>query len=176
MVVERLFVPELSKVDEHEKKVCAIAVTHLLCDPQSMISGAYCNSLWLTLLQALLKLFESSNQLQTMSAAERRQQAQEQAEEELLVGLDDTPGSYRLSPRHSIWREVSLADYTPAFSRLAFAKKTPTDIFGSSIADARYHLAKCLHTLTASQPNQVRRLHATVPAIRPSFRSFSSYR
>lgn len=49
-----------------------------------------------------------------------------------------------------------VEDYTPAFSRLAFAKKTPTDLFGSSITDARYHLAKCLHTLTSSHPNQVR--------------------
>ena len=92
MVVERLFIPELSKVDENEKKVCAVAVIHLLCDPQSMTSGNYCNSLWINLLQALLRLFESSNQLQTMSAAERKKEAQEQAEEELLVGLDDTPG------------------------------------------------------------------------------------
>ncbi|CAF0997607.1 unnamed protein product [Adineta ricciae] len=136
MVVERLFIPELSKVNEEEKKVCAVAVIHLLCDPQSMTSGNYCNSLWINLLQALLRLFESSNQLQTMSAAERKKEAQEQAEEELLVGLDDTP------------------DYTPAFSRLAFARKAPTDLFGSSIPDPRYHLAKCLHTLTTSQPNQ----------------------
>ncbi|CAF0758900.1 unnamed protein product [Adineta steineri] len=71
-----------------------------------------------------------------MSAAERKKQAQDQAEEDLLVGLDDTP------------------DYTPAFSRLAFAKKSPTDLFGSSIPDARCHLAKCLQTLTSSHPNQ----------------------
>ncbi len=47
-------------------------------------------------------------------------------------------------------------DYTPAFSRLAFAKKAPTDLFGSSIPDARCHLAKCLQTLTSTHPNQVR--------------------
>ncbi|CAF0731618.1 unnamed protein product [Adineta steineri] len=45
-------------------------------------------------------------------------------------------------------------NYTPAFSRLAFAKKSSTDLFGSSIPDARCHLAKCLQTLTSSHPNQ----------------------
>jgi len=65
-----------------------------------------------------------------------KKQEQEQAEEDLIVGLDDTP------------------DYTPAFSKLAFAKKTSLDLFGSSIPDARCHLAKCLQTLTASHPNQ----------------------
>ncbi len=48
-----------------------------------------------------------------------------------------------------------IEDYTPAFSRLAFANKSPTDLFGSSIPDARCHLAKCLQTLTSSHPNQV---------------------
>jgi hypothetical protein len=92
MVIERLFLPELSKVDENDKKVCAIGVTHLLSDPTPMINGIYFAHLWLPLLQALLQLFESSNELQTMSAAERKKQALEEAEEELLVGLDDTPG------------------------------------------------------------------------------------
>ena len=92
MVVERLFLPELAKIDESDKKLCAIAVTHLLCDPQPMTSGVYHASLWLPLLQALLQLFESSHELQTMSAAEKKKQAQEEAEEELLVGFDDTPG------------------------------------------------------------------------------------
>lgn len=92
MVVERLFLPELAKIDENDKKLCAIAVTHLLCDPQPMTSGVYCASLWLPLLQALLQLFESSHELQTMSAAERKKQSQEEAEEDLLLGLDDTPG------------------------------------------------------------------------------------
>ena len=92
MVIERLFLPELSKVEENEKKLCAIGVTHLLCDPIPMISGVYSAHLWLPLLQSLLQLFESSNELQTMSAAEKKKQAQEEAEEELLVGLDDTPG------------------------------------------------------------------------------------
>lgn len=92
MVIERLFLPELSKVDESDKKLCAIGVTHLLCDPISMINGVYFVPLWLPLLQSLLQLFESSNELQTMSAAEKKKQAQEEAEEELLVGLDDTPG------------------------------------------------------------------------------------
>ncbi|CAF2452132.1 unnamed protein product [Rotaria sp. Silwood2] len=136
MVIERLFLPELSKVDENDKKLCAIGVTHLLCDPIPMISGIYFAHLWLPLLQSLLQLFESSNELQTMSAAEKKKQAQEEAEEELLGGLDDTP------------------DYTPAFSCLAFAKKPHTDIFSTSIPDARCHLAKCLHTLTAAHPNQ----------------------
>ncbi|CAF3715888.1 unnamed protein product, partial [Rotaria sordida] len=136
MVVERLFIPELSKIDENDKKLCAIAIIHLLCDPEQMTKGIYFNDLWLILLQALLSLFQSSNDLQIMSAAERKKQAQDEAEEELLVGLDDTP------------------DYTPAFSRLAFAKKPRTDLFGSSIPDARCHLAKCLQTLTSSHPNQ----------------------
>jgi hypothetical protein len=38
---------------------------------------------------------------------------------------------------------------------LAFAKKSHTDIFGTRIPDARWHLAKCLQTLTAAHPNQV---------------------
>jgi hypothetical protein len=92
MVIERLFIPELSKIDDNDKKLCAIAVTHLLCDPESMIRGIYFNQLWLILLQALLRLFESSHSLQTISASERKKQAQEQAEEDLIVGLDDTPG------------------------------------------------------------------------------------
>ena len=91
MVVERLFMPELSKVDEKDKKLCAIALTHLLCDPQSMTTGIYFNHLWLILLQTLLHLFESSNDLQ-VSIAERNRQALEEAEEQLIVGLDDTPG------------------------------------------------------------------------------------
>jgi hypothetical protein len=92
MVIERLFLPELSKIDENDKKLCAIGVTHLLCDPIAMISGIYFSHLWLPLLQSLLQLFESSHELQTMSAAEKKKQAQEDADEELLVGLDDTPG------------------------------------------------------------------------------------
>jgi hypothetical protein len=92
MVIERLFLPELSKIDENDKKLCAIGVTHLLCDSIPMISGIYFPHLWLPLLQSLLQLFESSNELQTMSAAEKKKQALDEAEEELLVGLDETPG------------------------------------------------------------------------------------
>jgi hypothetical protein len=104
MVIERLFLPELLKIDETDKKVCAIGVTHLLCDPIPMISGIYFEHLWLPLLQVLLELFESSNELQTMSAAERKKQILEEADEELLVGLDDTPGknniyTYRIRGR-----------------------------------------------------------------------------
>lgn len=51
---------------------------------------------------------------------------------------------------------LSFEDYTPAFSRLAFAKKSSIDLFGSSIPDARCHLAKCLQTLTSTRPKQVR--------------------
>jgi hypothetical protein len=72
MVIERLFLPELSKIDDNEKKLCAIGVTHLLCDPIAMTNGIYFNHLWLPLLQSLLQLFESSNELQTMSAAEKK--------------------------------------------------------------------------------------------------------
>lgn len=97
MVVERLFLPELSKIDENDKKLCAIGVTHLLCDPIPMIAGVYFQHLWLPLLQSLLQLFESSNELQTMSAAEKKKQALEEAEEELLVGLDDTPGKHDIN-------------------------------------------------------------------------------
>jgi hypothetical protein len=57
-----------------------------------MITGIYFNQLWLILLQALLRLFQSCNELQIMSANERKKQAQEQEEEDLIVGLDDTPG------------------------------------------------------------------------------------
>ena len=92
MVVERLYMSELSKVDESEKKLCAIAVTHLLCDPEPMITGVYFSQLWLPLFQTLLRLFQSSQQLQIMSAAERKQQEKDLAEEELIVGLDETPG------------------------------------------------------------------------------------
>ena len=48
-----------------------------------------------------------------------------------------------------------ILDYTPAFSCLVYAKKPYTDIFSTSIPDARCHLAKCLQTLTAAHPNQV---------------------
>lgn len=92
MVVERLFLPELTKIDENEKKLCAIAVTHLLCDPIPMTSGVYFEHLWLPLLQSLLQLFDSSHELQTITATEKKKQAQDEAEEELLVGLDETPG------------------------------------------------------------------------------------
>ncbi|CAF4000281.1 unnamed protein product [Rotaria sp. Silwood1] len=71
-----------------------------------------------------------------MTATERKQQVQDEAKEELLVGFDDTPA------------------YTPTFSRLTFAKKPHTELFGTSIPDARCHLAKCLQTLTSSHPNQ----------------------
>ena len=85
MVVERLFIPELSKIDLNDRKLCAIAITHLLCDPDSMTNGIYLNKIWLILLQSLLQLFESNINLQTQSKTE-------QIEEDLIVGLDDTPG------------------------------------------------------------------------------------
>lgn len=155
MVVERLFLPDLTKVEESEKKLCAVGVTHILCDPPPMTEGVYFNHLWLPLLQVLLQLFESSNELQTMSAAEKKKQLQDEAEEELLVGLDDTPGRRRASSAESSGDVRWNLDYTPAFSCLAFAKKPHTDILGASIPDARCHLAKCLQTLTASHPSQV---------------------
>lgn len=83
MVVDRLFIPELSKIDNDDKKLCAVAVIHLLCDSEQITKGIYLNNVWLPLLQALLRLFESTNQLQS----------QDEPEEELIVGLDDTPGN-----------------------------------------------------------------------------------
>ena len=159
MVVERLFVPELWKIDDTDKRLSAIAVTHLLCDPPAMINGIYFNQLWICLFHALLKLFQSSSELQIQSIKERKQQEQEQAEEDLIVGLDDTPGLflfYSQNKRKKMFFVLNFEDYTPAFSRLAFAKKAPVDLFGSSIPDARCHLAKCLQTLTSTHPNQVR--------------------
>ena len=156
MVIERLFVPELSKVDDNDKKLCAIAMTHLLCDSQSMTTGVYFNQFWIILLKLLLQLFESTNELQLMTIAERKKQEQEQAEEDLIVGLDDTPGKNFLDLKKiSIFFKPNILDYTPSFSRLAFTKKSQTDIFGSSIPDARCHLVKCLQTLTSNHPNQV---------------------
>ena len=161
------------------KKLCAIGVTHLLCDPIPMISGVYFAHLWLPLLQSLLQLFESSNELQTMSTAERKKQIQEEAEEELLVGLDDTPGknninAYKLRGREinknknlEIFHHIILYALILLFIFLLFKiirqhfhvwllqRKPHTDIFGTSIPDARCHLAKCLQKLTASHPNQV---------------------
>ena len=65
----------------------------IFCGFVIMINGVYFAQLWLPLLQSLLQLFESSNELQTMSAAEKKKQIQEEADEdELLIGLDDTPG------------------------------------------------------------------------------------
>lgn len=161
MVVERLYVPDLSKVEENEKKLCAVAVTHLLCNADSMISGVYFDRLWLMLCQALLRLFQSSQQLQILSVAERKQQEQEQADEELIVGLDETPGQNELLRSEDPHRPspLSFVDYTPAFSCLAFAKKPSIDLVGSNIPDARCHLAKCLQTLTSSHPHQVRLVH-----------------
>ena len=92
MVIERLFLPELSKIDENDKKLCAIGVTHLLCDPEPMISGIYFAHLWLPLLQSLLQLFESSDELQTMTTTEKKKQTQEEGDEELFIELDDTSG------------------------------------------------------------------------------------
>ena len=97
MVIESLFLRELPKVDEHEKKLCAIGVTHILCEPLPMTNGVYFAHLWLPLLQSLLQLFESSHELQTMTAAEKKKQASEEAEEELFVGLDETPGKEKKS-------------------------------------------------------------------------------
>ena len=97
MVIERLFLPELSKIDENEKKLCAIGVTHILCDPVPMTTGIYFTHLWLPLLQCLLQLFESSHELQTMSVHEKKKLTTEETEEELLAELDDTPGKFSLS-------------------------------------------------------------------------------
>ena len=65
--------------------------------------------------------------------------------------------SCRTKDHVTIEWDFLYADYTPAFSCLAFAKKHHTDVFGARIPDSRCHLAKCLQTLTASHPNQVRR-------------------
>ena len=89
MVIERLFIPELSKIDDENKKLCAIAMTHLLCDAEAMTIGIYFNRLWLILLQTLLQLFESTNHVELMFIVERNKQTED---EELTVGLDDTPG------------------------------------------------------------------------------------
>jgi hypothetical protein len=109
MVIERLFIPELSKIDDNDKKLCAIAITHLLCDSQSMTDGIYFNQLWLIVLQSLLRLFESTNEVQLMSIAERKKQQQEQAEEELIVGLDDTPGkTFTFSMKSIVYFDLRL--------------------------------------------------------------------
>ena len=99
MVVDRLYVSDLSKVDENEKKVCAVAVTHLLCDAEAMVRGVYFTQCWLNLFQALLRLFQSSEQLQITSVAERKQQ---EAEDELAVGLEETPGLTRRTSRTTV--------------------------------------------------------------------------
>ena len=87
MVVERLFVPDLDKVDEDEKKVCAVTVTHRLSDIESMVCGAHFTQCWLNLFQALLRLFQSSEQLQITSVTEWKQQ---EAEDEYVGGLKET--------------------------------------------------------------------------------------
>ena len=92
MVIERLFLPELSKIDENDKKLCAIAVTHLLCDPTSMINGIYLTHLWIPLLQCLLQLFESSQDLQSMSGSEKKKYTKEEKEEEFLDEIDEITG------------------------------------------------------------------------------------
>ena len=74
------------------KKLCAIALTHLLCDSEAMIIGIYFNQLWLILLQNLLQLFESTNQLELIFHTERKKQIEDETDDELTVGLDDTPG------------------------------------------------------------------------------------
>ncbi|CAF0749729.1 unnamed protein product [Didymodactylos carnosus] len=126
MVVERLFVADTTKVDREDKKIYAIGVTRLLTEAQAITQGPYIN-LWLPLLQSLIRAFEVKDDIV---------QDNETDDADIVIALDDTP------------------DYTPAFSSLAFAKKSNIDLFGSEIQDPRVYLARCLSTLTAANPTK----------------------
>ncbi|CAF0855566.1 unnamed protein product, partial [Didymodactylos carnosus] len=126
MVCERLFIPHLDKVDREDKKICAIGMTRLLTEAQAITQGPYMN-LWVSLLQSLIRLFEVKHEITQDNETEIA---------DIMVALEDTP------------------DYTPAFSRLAFAKKSNIDLFGSEIPDPRVYLAKCLSILTAANPTK----------------------
>lgn len=58
MVVERLFLVDIQKVSgQTERKICAVGITKLLTETPEMLSESYV-SLWSSLLQALISLFE----------------------------------------------------------------------------------------------------------------------
>ena len=60
MVLERLVVPELTKIGQSERKVCCIAVTHILCDP-SVYSGVVGGgNAWPNVLASLLQTIQLS--------------------------------------------------------------------------------------------------------------------
>lgn len=53
MVLEKLFIQELQKIDGHiERKIVACGITKLLCESQEMYSGKY-QKYWPQLLQVI---------------------------------------------------------------------------------------------------------------------------
>ncbi|KAH9496808.1 Exportin-2 [Bulinus truncatus] len=79
MVVERLFLPDLQKVSGHtSKKICAVGVTKILTEADSMLSGDY-TALWPKLLQALIGLFELPEDDSV-------------PDDEHFIEIEDTPG------------------------------------------------------------------------------------
>lgn len=58
MVLERVFIPELTKVTgDIERKIVAVGISKLLTECQSMITPPY-RTYWSPILQALIQLFE----------------------------------------------------------------------------------------------------------------------
>lgn len=103
MVIERLFLPELTKIDENEKKLCAISVTHLLCDPMPMTNGIYTQILWIPLLQSLVELFESTVELQMMSSVDKKKHIHEDTETDFIGEIDENSGDTVKFCRRNQW-------------------------------------------------------------------------
>ncbi|BFY99292.1 hypothetical protein BsWGS_02332 [Bradybaena similaris] len=79
MVIERLFLQDLQKVSgSTSKKICAVGVTKVLTEVDSMLSGEY-TALWPRLLQALIGLFELPED-------------DSLPDDEHFIEIDDTPG------------------------------------------------------------------------------------
>ncbi|CAL1529016.1 unnamed protein product [Lymnaea stagnalis] len=79
MVVERLFLSDLQKVSGNtSKKICAVGVTKILTEADSMLSGDY-GPLWPRLLQALIGLFELPEDDSV-------------PDDEHFIEIEDTPG------------------------------------------------------------------------------------
>uniref|UniRef100_A0A2C9K086 Exportin-2 n=1 Tax=Biomphalaria glabrata TaxID=6526 RepID=A0A2C9K086_BIOGL len=79
MVIERLFLQDLQKISGNtSKKICAVGVTNILTEADSMLTGDYA-SLWPKLLQALIGLFELPEDSSV-------------PDDEHFIEIEDTPG------------------------------------------------------------------------------------
>ncbi|EDO41297.1 predicted protein [Nematostella vectensis] len=78
MIVEKCFVPDLQKVSgTMERKICAVGVTKLLCEPTAMWNTY--PELWVSMLQLLIQVFELPEDDST-------------PDDEHFIDIEDTPG------------------------------------------------------------------------------------